>query len=108
MLISPRCLNVPNVVGATAILTQEIPLNTTIAPTAVQRWTGMGMDEIWKPIPEYGGYKYEVSNLGNVRNLKGHILKPSLIHQAELVPMCVRNGGVCYEMFPCRERKDNG
>jgi thymidylate synthase ThyX len=19
----------------------------------------------------------------------------------ELVPMCVRNGGVCYEMFPC-------
>jgi thymidylate synthase ThyX len=26
----------------------------------------------------------------------------------ELVPMCVRNGGVCYEMFPCGERKDNG
>ena len=23
----------------------------------------------------------------------------------ELVPMCVRNGGVCYEMFPCRERR---
>lgn len=23
----------------------------------------------------------------------------------ELVPMCVRNGGVCYEMFSCRERK---
>ena len=28
--------------------------------------------------------------------------------KSELVPMCVRNGGVCYEMFPCRERKDNG
>lgn len=25
----------------------------------------------------------------------------------ELVPMCVRNGGVCYEMFPCGERKSN-
>ena len=25
----------------------------------------------------------------------------------ELVPMCVRNGGVCYEMFPCGERKEN-
>jgi thymidylate synthase ThyX len=25
----------------------------------------------------------------------------------EFVPMCVRNGGVCYEMFPCGERKDN-
>ena len=28
--------------------------------------------------------------------------------KAELVPMCVRNGGVCYEMFPCGERKDHG
>ena len=28
--------------------------------------------------------------------------------KSELVPMCVRNGGVCYEMFPCRERKDTG
>ena len=27
--------------------------------------------------------------------------------QDELVPMCVRNGGVCYEMFPCGERADN-
>ena len=26
----------------------------------------------------------------------------------ELVPMCVRNGGVCYEMFPCGERNANG
>ena len=26
----------------------------------------------------------------------------------ELVPMCVRNGGVCYEMFPCGEKKDDG
>ena len=26
----------------------------------------------------------------------------------ELVPMCVRNGGICYEMFPCGERKNNG
>ena len=43
------------------------------------------MAEIWKPIPEYSGYKYEVSNLGNVRNLKGHILKPFLIHQGYLV-----------------------
>ena len=25
----------------------------------------------------------------------------------ELVPMCVRNGGVCYEKFPCGERKYN-
>lgn len=25
----------------------------------------------------------------------------------ELVPICVRNGGVCYEMFPCGERKYN-
>lgn len=23
--------------------------------------------------------------------------------EAELVPMCVRNGGVCHEMFPCKE-----
>lgn len=28
--------------------------------------------------------------------------------RAELVPMCARNGGVCYEMFPCGERKNNG
>ena len=26
----------------------------------------------------------------------------------ELVPMCVRNGGVCHEIFPCGERKNNG
>jgi hypothetical protein len=26
----------------------------------------------------------------------------------ELVPMCVRNGGVCYEMFPCGERNKDG
>jgi thymidylate synthase ThyX len=25
----------------------------------------------------------------------------------ELVPMCVRNGGVCYEMFPCGGRRTN-
>lgn len=25
----------------------------------------------------------------------------------ELVPMCVRNGGVCYEMFPCGGRGTN-
>ena len=24
----------------------------------------------------------------------------------ELVPMCVRNGGVCYEMFSCRNKKE--
>lgn len=24
----------------------------------------------------------------------------------ELVPMCVRNGGVCHEMFPCGERRE--
>lgn len=23
----------------------------------------------------------------------------------ELVPMCVRNGGICYEMFPCGDRE---
>lgn len=28
--------------------------------------------------------------------------------EKELVPMCVRNGGVCYEMFHCGERKNNG
>ena len=50
------------------------------------------MDEIWKPIPEYGGYKYEVSNLGNVRNLKGHILKPSLIHQGYLIVALCNDG----------------
>ena len=32
--------------------------------------------EIWKDIKEYDG-KYQVSNLGNVRNNKNHILKPS-------------------------------
>ena len=26
--------------------------------------------------------------------------------EPELVPMCVRNGGVCYEMKPCGERKE--
>lgn len=26
-------------------------------------------------------------------------------YEDELVPMCVRNGGVCHEMFPCGERK---
>lgn len=24
----------------------------------------------------------------------------------ELVPMCVRNGGVCYEIFSCRDKKE--
>lgn len=24
---------------------------------------------------------------------------------SELVPMCVRNGGVCHEMFPCRKKE---
>ena len=28
--------------------------------------------------------------------------------ERELVPVCVRNGGVCYEMFPCGERKQYG
>ena len=27
--------------------------------------------------------------------------------KSELVPMCARNGGVCYEMFSCRERKND-
>ena len=26
----------------------------------------------------------------------------------ELVPMCVRNGGVCYEMFPCGDKSAGG
>lgn len=26
----------------------------------------------------------------------------------ELVPMCKRNGGVCHEIFPCGERKEDG
>ena len=26
----------------------------------------------------------------------------------ELVPMCERNGGVCYEMFPCGRRANDG
>lgn len=25
--------------------------------------------------------------------------------KGELVPMCVRNGGICHEMFPCGERR---
>lgn len=36
------------------------------------------MNEIWKPVKDYEDL-YEVSNLGNIRNAKGNILKPNLM-----------------------------
>ena len=47
----------------------------------------------------------ETSDL--VRMICRAVIKVCPEFKDELVPMCVRNGGVCYEMFSCRERKDN-
>ena len=39
------------------------------------------MEEIWKPIKNYETF-YEVSNIGNIRNIKTNkLLKPSLNHK---------------------------
>ncbi len=43
-----------------------------------------------------------------VKTICDEVVKVCPEFKDELVPMCVRNGGVCYEMFPCGERKDNG
>ena len=42
-----------------------------------------------------------------VRMICREVIKLCPEFKDELVPMCVRNGGVCYEMFPCGERKDH-
>ena len=43
-----------------------------------------------------------------VKMICDEVIKVCPEFKNELVPMCVRNGGVCYEMFSYRERKDNG
>lgn len=43
-----------------------------------------------------------------VRMICDEVIKVCPEFKDELVPMCVRNGGVCYEMFSCRERDDHG
>ena len=42
------------------------------------------MTEVWRDIPGYEG-RYQVSNLGNVRNRYGRVLKPQLINSGYLV-----------------------
>ena len=42
-----------------------------------------------------------------VRKICDEVISVCPEFRDELVPMCVRNGGVCYEMFSCRERRDN-
>lgn len=42
-----------------------------------------------------------------IKMLCDEVIKVCPEFKRELVPMCVRNGGICYEMFPCGERKDN-
>ena len=50
------------------------------------------MEEIWRPIVGYEG-KYEVSNLGNVKNVKtGRILKPSSDYDGYLLVNLYDNG----------------
>ena len=41
-----------------------------------------------------------------IRKICEEVVKVCPEFKDELVPMCVRNGGVCYEMFPCGERKN--
>ena len=36
-----------------------------------------------------------------VKMICDEVIKVCPEFEGELVPMCVRNGGVCYEMFPC-------
>lgn len=49
------------------------------------------MAEIWKSVPNYGN-KYEVSNLGRVRNEKGDILKPFATHGGYYMVALHENG----------------
>lgn len=39
-----------------------------------------------------------------VRMICNEVIKVCPEFEDELVPMCVRNGGVCHEIFPCREK----
>lgn len=41
-----------------------------------------------------------------VREICNQVIKVCPEFKDELVPMCVRNGGKCYEMFPCGRRED--
>jgi hypothetical protein len=43
-----------------------------------------------------------------VRDICWEVVKLCPEFGGELVPMCVRNGGVCHEIFPCGERDENG
>ena len=43
-----------------------------------------------------------------IRKICEEVVKVCPEFKDELVPMCVRNGGVCYEMFSCKGMKDNG
>lgn len=47
--------------------------------------------EVWKKVPGFND-KYEVSNTGNVRNEKGHLLRPFLTHQGYLMVTLCENG----------------
>lgn len=40
-----------------------------------------------------------------VRMICDQVIKVCPEFKDELVPMCVRNGGVCYEIFSCRNKK---
>lgn len=40
-----------------------------------------------------------------VRMICQEVVKVCPEFSDELVPMCVRNGGVCYEMFPCKDER---
>lgn len=42
-----------------------------------------------------------------VEAMRKAVLEKCPVFEKELVPMCVRNGGVCYEMFPCNKTKKN-
>ena len=39
-----------------------------------------------------------------VKMICNEVVKVCPEFKDELVPMCVRNGGVCYEMFPCNKK----
>ena len=43
-----------------------------------------------------------------VKTICKEVIKLCPEFEKELVPMCVRNGGVCHEIFPCGERSKNG
>ena len=42
-----------------------------------------------------------------VRTICDKVIEVCPEFKDELVPMCVRNGGVCYEMFSCRQNKND-